>query len=163
MHTIHRKPAQVQRDWRLPEGCRFLIWPEYAVEYKGRGYYPSPTEAEVLLLLMSQSYRYFSSREIAEIIYEHREDGGPEWADTGVKTIIHKIRVDGHRAGIEFLLKNPLNEKGYRFFGMRLAEGPLMSLKRLGFIPRGERVIQGVVRKPLGKVLQREPDCAFAD
>lgn len=163
MHTIHRKPVQVQRDWRLPEGCRFRIWPEYAIEYRGRGYHPSPTEAEVLLLLMSQQHRYFSARELAELLYEDRVDGGPEWADTGVKTLIHRIRVNGHRAGIEFVLKNPLNEKGYRFFGMRLAESPLMSLKRLGFIPKGERVIQGTVRKPLAEVIQREPDCAFAD
>ena len=85
---INRKPVQVQRDWRLPEGCRFRIWPEYAIEYKGRGYHPSPTEAEVLLLLMSQPYRYFSARELAEIIYEDREDGGPEWADSGVKALV---------------------------------------------------------------------------
>lgn len=116
----------------LPAGCRFHIWPRYRLEIADRGAYLSPSQAEVLLLLMSVPGRLFSALEIGETLYAERENGGPEFAQNHVRKQIHDLVRRCRDAGIDLKLKSPLTSLGYAYAGVSVLESPKAALERLG-------------------------------
>ena len=115
----------------LPPGCTFRIWPTYRLDYLGRHVKLGRCEAVILLFLMSQPGRFFSALEIADAVYEDREDGGAERPGTiGVQ--IHFLKRKLHRAGIDLRLKSPFTKIGYAYLGMTLLESPKRALERAG-------------------------------
>ena len=122
----------LKRKSPLPPGCRFYIWPRYRLEVGGRTAHLSPSQAEVLLLLLSASGRLFSALEIGETLYSQREDGGPEFAQNHVRKQIHDLVRRCRDAGIDLRLKNPLTSLGYAFMGVGVLESPKAALERMG-------------------------------
>jgi hypothetical protein len=127
----------------LPPGCRFYIWPRYRLEIGERAARLSPSQAEVLLLLMSAPGRLFSAREIAETLYVERDDGGPEFARNHVRKQVCDLLGRCRDAGIDLRLKNPLTSHGYAFMGVGVMESPKAALARMGVrLPAGPPAIR---------------------
>jgi hypothetical protein len=116
----------------LPAGCRFHIWPRYLLEVGDRAVYLSPSQAEVLLLLLSVPGRIFSALEIGDTLYSERENGGPEFAQNHVRKQVHDLVKRCRDAGIDLRLKNPLTNWGYSFMGVDVLESPKATLERMG-------------------------------
>ena len=130
----------------LPPGCRFYIWPRYRLEVGGRTAHLSPSQAEVLLLLLSAPGRLFLAREISETLYSERHDGGPEYAQNHVRKQICDMLGRCRDAGIELLLKNPLTSNGYAYMGVGIMEAPGDALERMGIRLDGKRRSAAPVR-----------------
>lgn len=118
----------------LQPGWTFQIWPAYRLEFKGRGTRLPNGEAELLLFLMSQPGRSFSAMEIAAAVYEHREDGGPEYSKSVIGKRIFDLRTRLRHAGIELRLKNPLTKQGlvYKRDSLRIVDSPRAMIERTG-------------------------------
>lgn len=115
----------------LPPGCKFWIWPKHRINYRGRWVRLGPGEASILLFLLSQPGRFFSALEIANAVYQDREDGGTESTNTiGVQ--IHYLKRKMRHAGIDLRLKSPFTKIGYAFLGMSLLESPKRAMERAG-------------------------------
>jgi hypothetical protein len=110
-----------QRPWRLPDGVKFYIYPKYAMAVEGVRVTLTPTQARIVLLLMANPGRRFSSHEIMSVIFDDREDGG-----AGEKSYIpvHMLCIKDRclKAGIELRLKVPGAYQGYAFMGVSLTD-----------------------------------------
>lgn len=115
----------------LPAGCRFHIWPRYVLEIGDRVAYLSPSQAEVLLLLLSAPGRLFSALEIGDTLYSERENGGPEFAQNHVRKQVHDLVRRCRDAGIDLKLKSPVTSLGYAFMGVRAMESPKAPMERI--------------------------------
>jgi hypothetical protein len=92
----------------------------------------SPSQAEVLLLLMSSPGKLFLSSEIAETLYSERRDGGPEFDKSHVRKQVFDMIERCRDAGIDLRLKNPLTRYGYAFMGVVVMESPKAVLEKSG-------------------------------
>lgn len=62
----------------------------------------------IATLLWAQAPRPATPKELVAWIYEDCEDGGPEWAISGVRTAVHRLRKRG-------LPIKSLDRRGYYF------------------------------------------------
>jgi DNA-binding response OmpR family regulator len=118
----------------LPPGCTFRIWPTYRLSFRGREVRLPKGEAELLLFLMSQPGRSFSALEIANAVYAHREDGGPDLPKSTIGKRVFDLRTRFRHAGIDLRLKNPLTKTGvvYTRDSLRILETPKAMAERAG-------------------------------
>jgi DNA-binding response OmpR family regulator len=118
----------------LPAGCTFRIWPTYRLNFRGREVKLPKGEAELLLFLMSQPGRSFSVREIADAVYAHREDGGPDLPKSTIGKRIFDLRLRLRHAGIDLRVKNPMTKVGivYSRDSLRILETPKAMAERAG-------------------------------
>ena len=116
----------------LPEGLKFYIWPNYRVEFLGAKVRITPTQAEILMLLLSKPGKLFSTNEITEAVYGHREDGGPDNGGNTIRKTILDLTIRLRDGGIDMKLKNPLSYFSYGLWSVALCEPRKVTLERLG-------------------------------
>jgi hypothetical protein len=81
----------------------------------------TPTQARIVLLLMANPGKRFSSNEIMSVIFSDREDGGAG-EKSCVPVHISCIQNRCRNAGIELRLKMPGVFQGYAFMGVSLTD-----------------------------------------
>lgn len=153
--------------WKLPKGVRFFIYPRHVLIVQGVPVLLTPTQGDILLLLISNAGRRFEAQEIMQEVHWHREDGGPDCSNAVAVQMWH-IRKRCAEAGVELPLKTPNNGHGYVFSTVSLnAKGRKKAkqvaasiLSGVAALPkartRGAAKMAGTVRKIQGK---RKPLC----
>ncbi len=116
---------------KLPAGCRFWIWPQYRLEFEGRGVTLTPTLGEVMALFLANPGKRLCRADMVEARYEHLEDGGPLCADDIQRRHILLLRRRLTEHGINVLIESKRGRRQFVFHGFELCPLPAVEFVRV--------------------------------
>ena len=126
-----------QRPWRLPEGVKFYVYPRYLLIVEGVEVKLTPMQAKIVLFLMANPGRRWSSQEIASAIYSDHEDGGARDYNCIAVHMVNILKIC-HRAGVNLCMKTPGLKSGYTFVSISLTERGKADAIRLASLPASD-------------------------
>ena len=134
---VNRHKREHKRPWRLPDGVKFYIYPQYILVVEGVTVKLSPTQAKIILFLMANPGRRFHSDEIMEAIFEDREDGGATNKNY-VPVCMVNIQDRCNAVGVEICLKQPGAYLGYAFMRVGLTDKGRSEAVRRAALPTSD-------------------------
>jgi hypothetical protein len=105
----------------LPAGFRMFILPEYRLVTPTYSVKLSRSHGTILSALLANYDRYVLRSDIENILWGHREDGGPESASNTLSVTLHNIRAKFRSVGIDVTFRcnwRHRNDSGIKVSGL---------------------------------------------